>query len=306
LDRKEREKTGKKAVSVAISGNIILTILNFIVGTLSGSVALVAESSHTLSDVLTSIITAIGFRIGMIPPDSDHPFGHGRAEPLTGLVIVVFLLIIAFEILSEVYRKLTAGGVLNPPDMTAALMAIVGIGANLAMTTYMMRAGNKINSSAIVADAQHQKVDIFSCSAILIGVIGSRLGIPVLDPIVAIFISIMVLKTAFDIGKKNINSLMGTLPSKEILVDIKTAALSVEGVFGIHKVRINYMGPYASLDLHVEVMDNLTLKEAHEIAHNVEKKIIESFEVITMVTVHVCPKGESFCVESLNEPILKK
>ena len=303
MDRKEREKTGKRAVSVAISGNIILTILNFVVGTLSGSVALVAESSHTLSDVLTSTITAIGFRIGMIPPDSNHPFGHGRAEPLTGLVIVVFLLIVAFEILSEVYRKLVIGGVLAPPDMSAAAMAVIGIGANLAMTIYMMRAGKKINSPAIIADAQHQKVDIFSCSAILIGVIGSRLGMPVLDPIVAIFISIMVLKTAFDIGRKNINNLMGTLPSKEILVDIKKAALSVEGVFGIHKVRINYMGPYASLDLHIEVMDDLTLKEAHKIAHNVEKKIIESVDVVTMVNIHVCPKGESFCVESLNKPI---
>ncbi len=300
MDAQTRKKIGKKAVSVAISGNILLTVLNFVVGTLSGSVALVAEASHTLSDVLTSIITSVGFRIGMMPPDTEHPYGHGRAEPLAGLVIVVFLCIVAFEILSEVYRKLFAGGTLNPPDITAAFMALVGIGANLAMTTYMMRAGKKIKSPAIVADAQHQKVDIFSCSAILIGVIGSRLGIPVLDPIVAIFISLIVLKTAFDIGRENVNNIMGTVPSHDVLVDIKRAALSVEGVLGVHDVKINYVGPYASLDLHVEVTDDLTLKEAHKIAHDVEKKVIEGVEVVTMVNVHVCPKGDGFCVESVN------
>ena len=300
MDSQTRKKIGRKAVYVAISGNIVLTVLNFVVGTLSGSVALVAESSHTLSDVLTSIITSVGFRIGMMPPDSKHPYGHGRAEPLAGLVIVVFLCIVAFEILSEVYRKLLAGGSLNPPDITAAVMALVGIGANLAMTTYMMRAGKKIKSPAIVADAQHQKVDIFSCAAILIGVIGSRLGIPVLDPIVAIFISLIVLKTAFDIGRENVNNIMGTVPSHDVLIDIKKAALSVEGVLGVHDVKINYIGPYASLDLHVEVTDDLTLKEAHKIAHDVEKKVIEGVEVVTMVNVHVCPKGDGFCVESVN------
>ncbi len=300
MDAQTRKKIGKKAVSVAISGNILLTVLNFVVGTLSGSVALVAEASHTLSDVLTSIITSVGFRIGMMPPDTEHPYGHGRAEPLAGLVIVVFLCIVAFEILSEVYRKLFAGGTLNPPDITAAFMALVGIGANLAMTTYMMRAGKKIKSPAIVADAQHQKVDIFSCSAILIGVIGSRLGIPVLDPIVAIFISLIVLKTAFDIGHENVNNIMGTVPSHDVLVDIKRAALSVEGVLGVHDVKINYVGPYASLDLHVEVTDDLTLKEAHKISHDVEKNVIEGVEVVTMVNVHVCPKGDGFCVESVN------
>ena len=122
MDVEERKRIGKRAVSVAISGNILLTVLNFVVGILSGSMALVAESAHTFSDVLTSIITSIGFKIGLKPPDSKHPYGHGRAEPLAGLIIVLFLGIIAYEILSEVYRKLVLGAALNPPEMTAAVM----------------------------------------------------------------------------------------------------------------------------------------------------------------------------------------
>lgn len=292
MDIEDRKKLGQKAVSVAIIGNVALTIFNFIVGILSGSTALIAEAAHTFSDILTSTITFIGFRISLKPPDKLHPYGHGRAEPLVGLVIVVFLGIIAFEIFSEVYRKIFLGGPLTPPETIAAGMAIIGVIVNFLMTTYIMRTGKKINSPAIIADAQHQKVDIFSSAAIFAGVIGSKLGYPILDPIVAIFIALMVLKTAFDVGKENINNILGTVPSKEILDNIRECSLSVEGVLGIHNVRINYLGPYASVELHVTVAEDLSLKEAHEIAHNVEEKIVEDIDVVSMVTVHVCPEGD--------------
>src|SRR5512137_2906812 len=95
----EREKAGTKASFVAIFGNIFLTIFNFTVGILSGSTALVAEGAHTLSDVLTSIIAFVGFKIGMRPADEEHHYGHGRAEPIVGLIIVVFLGVVAYEIL---------------------------------------------------------------------------------------------------------------------------------------------------------------------------------------------------------------
>lgn len=284
---------------VAIFGNIGLTIFNLVVGLLSGSTALVAEAAHTFSDILTSTITFIGFRISLKPPDRLHPYGHGRAEPLVGLVIVVFLGIIAFEIVSEVYKKIFLGGPITPPETIAAVMALVGVVVNFVMTKYIMKTGKKINSPAIVADAQHQKVDIFSSAAIFVGVIGAQLGYPILDPIVAVFIAVMVLKTAFDVGRENINNILGTVPSKEIMDNINECALSVNGVLGIHNVRINYLGPYASVELHVTVAEDLSLKKAHKIAHNVEGKIVEDIEVVSMVTVHVCPEGDDdeFCLE---------
>lgn len=298
MDVEERKKLGRRAVFVAIIGNVGLTIFNFIVGILSGSTALIAEAAHTFSDILTSTITFVGFRISLKPPDRQHPYGHGRAEPLVGLVIVVFLAIIAFEILSTVYNKIFLGGPLTSPDPIAAVMALIGVVVNITMTRYIMKTGKKINSPAIIADAQHQKVDIFSSAAIFVGVIGSKIGFPILDPVVAIFIAIMVLKTAFDVGWANINNILGTVPSKEILVDIKTATLSVKGTYGIHNVRINYLGPYASVELHVRVAEDLSLKEAHDIAHNVEKKIVEEVDIVSMVTVHVCPDDDDeFCLD---------
>src|ERR1700690_1045264 len=105
VDGEVRNKIGQKAVTVSVTGKIILTILNFIIGTLSGSTALVAESAHTFSDIFTSAIAFIGFKIGLKPADKDHPYGHGKAEPLAGLLIVIFLVVISYEIFLEVDRK---------------------------------------------------------------------------------------------------------------------------------------------------------------------------------------------------------
>ena len=198
-------KIGQRAVIFSVSGKMTLTILNFIVGIISGSTALIAESAHTFSDILTSTIAFIGFKIGLKPADKEHPYGHGKAEPLAGLLIVIFLIIIAYEIFSEVYQKLTLGAALTPPGIIAAVMALVGVGVNYAMTSYSMKIGKKINSPAIIADANHQKVDIFACIAIFIGIIGSRMGMPILDPLVGGFVGVLILKTAFDVACENID-----------------------------------------------------------------------------------------------------
>jgi cation diffusion facilitator family transporter len=298
LDAIERERRGRKAIIVSISGNLALVIFNFIVGTLSGSTALIAESAHTFSDIFTSIIAFIGFKIGLKPADIEHPYGYGRAESLAGLLTVIFLLIISYELLLEVYSKFLLGGALTPPDWTAAIMALVGVAVNFTMTNYMTKIGNKINSPAIIADSKHQRVDILTCIVIFIGVIGSQLGLPILDPLVALLIVVLILKTAFDITKDNVNNILGKVPSEDILNHIKVAALSVFGVSGIHDIKINYIGPYASVDLHIEVDPNLSLVEAHKISTHVEKIIIDQVDIVTIVNVHVCITGrKGICLD---------
>jgi cation diffusion facilitator family transporter len=292
LDENEREKRGRNAIIVGISGNAILAIFNFIIGTFSGSTALVAESAHTFADILDSSIAFIGFKIGLKPPDTEHPYGYGRAESLTGLISVIFLVIIAYELLLNIYGKLLIGAALTPPNLTAALMALVGIIVNYTMTTYMTRVGREINSPAITSDAKHQRVDIFTCIAVFVGVIGSHFGIPILDPLVALIIVVLVLKTAFEVARDNINNIIGKIPSDHLLQNIEAAALSVEGVSGTHSIKINYLGPYATVDIHIEVKPNLNVVEAHKISIQVENKIIDHVEIVTNVNVHVCITGE--------------
>jgi cation diffusion facilitator family transporter len=289
VEREIRDKIGQRAVIFSVSGKITLTVFNFVIGTLSGSTALVAESAHTFSDIFTSAIAFIGFKIGLRPADKDHPYGHGKAEPLAGLLIVVFLVVISYEIFLEVFQKLTLGADLTPPGAIATLMALIGIGANFALTSYSMRIGKKINSPAIIADAKHQRVDIFACAAVFVGIVGARMGFPILDPLVGGFVGFLILKTAFDVALENIDHIMGKVPSDGLIRDIRSAAFMVDGIYGVHDIKVNDMGPYLTAELHVEVKGDLIIKDAHKLAHTVEKTIIKKVNNVTTVIVHVCP-----------------
>ncbi|WP_458404797.1 cation diffusion facilitator family transporter [Methanobrevibacter sp.] len=286
-----RSKGGLKAAKVAIIANCILTILNIAVGILSGSYALISEGAHTLSDVATSIIAYAGFKIGQKPADDDHPIGHGRAEAISGLLIVVFLAIVSYEIITGAFDKLLNPSLITIPDTNAAIMAVVGIIVNLRISEYIINIGKEINSPAIVADGKHQKTDIFSSIAVLVGVIVSNMGYPILDPIVALLIGLLIIKTAYEIAKENIDNIMGKIPSEELINKIAEIANEAANTNTAHDIKIDYLGSYALVSLHVELDGNMTLTESHEIAHKVQESIVEEIPLVKSCIVHTCPIG---------------
>ena len=299
-----KHKEGRKAVYVAIAGNLFLTIFNITVGLLSGSFALVTEGAHTLTDVATSIIAFAGFEIGMKPADPEHPLGHGRAEAISGLVIVIFLCLVSFEIMQQAINKLFFGDAITTPTMLAAAMAVIGIIVNLLMSQKIINIGTKINSPAIVADGHHQRTDLFNSLAILIGVIVANLGYPIIDPIVGLAIGVIIFITACKVGRDNINNIMGKVPSDELIQEIHDAAESVPGVYGVHDIRVNYLGAYATATLHVSLDPDLSLNEAHKIAHLVQDKVDNDVEIIEGVTCHTCPLGLEYDHDQpIDEPI---
>lgn len=270
-----RGKAGKKAATVAITSNCILTVLNIFVGLMSGSYALVSEGAHTLSDVATSVIAYIGFRIGQRPADKEHPIGHGRAEAISGLIIVLFLGMVAYEIITGAFDKLIHPELVTIPDTFAALMAVFGIFVNYSISEYIIGIGKEIKSPAIVADGKHQKTDIFSSLAILIGVIISNIGYPILDPIIGLIIGILILKTAYEIGKENIDNIMGKVPSQDLENRVRRIANKTPKAQGAHNIKVDYLGSYATVYLHIKLDGNMTLNESHEIVHNVENNILK-------------------------------
>lgn len=286
-----RDKNGKKAAKVAIISNCLLTVLNIAVGLISGSYALISEGAHTLSDVATSIIAYIGFRIGQKPADLEHPIGHGRAEAISGLIIVLFLAIVGYEIIKTAIVKLLNPSLLTAPDIYAALMAVFGIIVNYAISTYIIKIGNEINSPAIVADGQHQRTDIYSSIAILIGVVVANCGYPILDPIVGLIIGVLILRTAYQIGKENIDNIMGKIPSTKLNKKIERVANNTAGATDAHNIKINYLGSYATVTLHIKLDGNMTLDEAHEITHLVEQNITKKIPIVKSASVHACPIG---------------
>lgn len=291
MEREERDKLGKRAVYVGIVGNIFLTVFNIVVGIFSGSYALISEGAHTISDITTSIIAYIGFKIGSKPADEEHPLGHGRAEAISGLIIVVFLALIAYEIVKGAFDRLFFGAALTIPDPLAVVMAFIGVVTNYIMSQYIIKLGKRANSPAIIADGKHQRVDILSSLAILIGVLISQYGYPQLDSIIALMIGLLIVKTAFEVARENLDAIMGKVPSEDLVDDIIKVSNSVSQVCGTHDVRVNYFGSYATVTLHIELQPNMSLEESHKIVHLVQKKIVDEIGVVQGVTAHACPLG---------------
>ena len=289
-----RNKEGNKASAIAIIANCILTVLNITVGLMSGSYALVSEGAHTLSDVATSVIAFIGFKIGQKPADSDHPIGHGRAEAISGLVIVLFLAMVAYEIITGAIHKIMNPATITVPGTLAALMAVFGIFINLSISEYIIRIGKKIKSPAIVADGKHQRTDVFSSIAILVGVIVSNIGFPILDPIIGLVIGVIIIITAFRIGRENIDNIMGKSPSDELEKKIKRVVNKTPHAQSAHNIRVDYYGAYATAYLHIELDGKMTLEESHSIVHEVEDNILKNIPEVQYVMIHACPIGINY------------
>ena len=286
-----RSEGGKKAAKIAIIANCILTILNIAVGIISGSYALVSEGAHTLSDVATSIIAYAGFVVGQKPADEGHPIGHGRAEAISGLVIVVFLAVISYEIITGAIDKILNPSLITIPDTYAAIMAAVGILVNLKISDYIINIGKQINSPAIIADGKHQKTDIFSSVAILVGVVVSNMGFPILDPIIGLVIGLLIIKTGYEIAKENIDNIMGKVPSEDLVKKVEYIANKSAKTNTAHDVKIDYLGSYAIVTLHIELDGNMRLNESHKIAHKVQENIVKEVPIIKSAVVHTCPIG---------------
>ena len=291
MGREDRDKLGKRAVFVAIAGNLFLTIFNVAVGIMAGSYALISEGAHTLTDITTSIIAYIGFKIGSKPADEEHPLGHGRAEAIAGLLIVIFLAIVAYEIITGAIERLFFGGTPAIPDPLAVVMAIIGVITHFSLSQYIINLGERANSPAIIADGKHQRVDIFASLAILFGILIAQYGYPQLDPFIGFVIGLLILKTAFDVARENLDNIMGKVPSPELVDRIVEVSNSVEKVCGTHDVRVNYLGSYATVTLHIELPPEMSLDESHKVVHLVQNKIIDEIDVIHGVTAHACPFG---------------
>lgn len=289
-----RQKGGKKAAIVAIGANCFLTVLNVSIGLMCGSYALVSEGAHTLSDIITSVIAYIGFYIGQKPADMEHPKGHGRAEAISGLLIVVFLVLVGWEILQGSVERILNPSLITIPETPVAIMAVFGIIINLSVSSYIIDIGKQIKSPAIVADGKHQRTDIFSSIAILVGVIVSNAGYPILDPIIAMAISFLIFKTAYGIGKENIDNIMGKVPSEEFIIRIKEVAESIAGVENAHDIKVDYLGSYATVSLHIQLDGDMTLYDSHNYVHIVQDKILEEIPEIKYVMVHACPIGLTY------------
>jgi cation diffusion facilitator family transporter len=284
----DRYRKARISIFVGIFGNFFLGLFKIIVGILGESTAIIVDGVHSVSDLLTSIVVWIGLRVGKKPPDKYHPYGHGDAEPIAGLIVAIILGILGFEFARHSLEEILSGIIYKPVPfvMIAVLVSLV---AKYWMFDFVVKIGRKLDSPALISDAYHHKSDFFTSLVVLVGVAGAMFGLRILDPLVGILISLWIIKIGFDVGRKNIRHLMGEIPSEKILKQIKEIASNVGGVKGVHNIKVHYVGPNATVSIHIEVDKNLKISETHDIATKVEKGIKNRIDSVSMVIVHPEP-----------------
>lgn len=282
-----RGALGEKAALVGVFGNVFLSALKFFVGVAAGSTAVIADALHSFSDILVSAATWLGIRISGRPADEKHPYGHGDVESIVGLLISIVLAIAGFEYAKHSLEVLSAAPA--APKAMAIYVTIFAIVYKEAMSRYTLGIAAKINSPALKADALHHRSDVYTSIVVVAGVVGAMLGYPILDPLVGIFVSLIIIKVGYNVGRENILQLMGTVPGPELSRRIEATVSEIKEVKLIHRIRIHGVGAYYTVNLHVCVDEELPLRKAHEVAHRVQRLILESFPEISSALVHIEP-----------------
>lgn len=284
---------GRIASLLNLAGNFVVAGVQIGIGILFQSHALIADGLHNAGDVLHTLIAWIGFRIAEKPADEDHPYGHGNAESVAGILIGLILLgtgIAAFwhgldSVIDENY---------SAPVWPALLAALLCAGIKEALSRNSFRVGERLNSPTLIAVAQDQRADALSAIGSVLGISGAMLGFPILDPVAAMGIGAYVVYfNALPVLRANLDVLMDAAPRTDLADRIRARYASDKEVVSVDSVRIHPLGPYYEIDLEITVDGNLSVREGHEIAHRVRDEIVGTERHVREVKVHVNPSPDS-------------
>lgn len=287
LSTEKGSKYGIRLGWISIIGNIILFVLKYIAGIMSGSVALIADAWHTLTDSLSSIILIIGIRVSRKPPDEEHPFGHGRAEWISSLLIGIFMLAVGLSFMQE-----SIGRLKNHQDFEYGLMAwiatIVSILVKEGMAQLSFRGARVTGLLSLKADGWHHRTDSLSSVLILIGLIFAD-KFWWIDGVLGIAVSLFIFAAAYGILKENISHMIGRKPDKETIDKIyKIVRDNCTKDVNIHDIRIHYYGQYIEMTAHIKLPGHLSLNSAHAIANQIEELILRDMNI--HATIHTEPQ----------------
>lgn len=295
----EREKEIYKVTLIGSAVNAVLIVLKFIAGFVGRSSAMVADAVHSLSDFISDVIVLIFVKIAGKPKDKGHDYGHGKYETLATVIIGILLIIAGIGLMingiEAVIRSLN-GEELERPTMLALIVAIVSILSKEWLYRYTIKAGKKLDSQAVVANAWHHRSDAVSSLGTLIGISGAMfLGDRwrILDPIAAIVVSILIIKSGYDIVKPCISELLEASLPEDKEKEIENLVLGVPGIKFVHNLRTRRIGNDIAVDLHAKMDGGLTLSEAHEKASAAEKAIRHVFGKNTIINIHMEPSSDS-------------
>ena len=286
---KNNEKIAIKVSIISIILNCLLTLIKFISGVISKSSAMISDSVHSLSDVLSTFVVIIGVKISNKKADSDHPYGHERIECVSAIILSGMLFVVGALIGINGIKNVTNSSNLVMPGVLALIASIISIISKEAMYQYTIRVSKKINSAALKADAWHHRSDALSSIGSFIGILGSRLGFKIFDPLASVIISLCIIKVSIDIFKDAIDKMVDKSCDKEVIDKVISVIEKNESVKNIDDIKTRQFGNKAYVDVEISVDENLLLKDAHNIAEEIHDSVENEINIVKHCMVHVNP-----------------
>lgn len=282
-----RQKYGTLCSLLSIGCNAVMVVFKLVFGILTQSIAIQADGFNNLSDMGSNLATLFGFKLAGKHPDADHPYGHGRYEYITGLVISFLILLVAFSSLKESIIK-----IIRPEAIyfkwSAVVVLLVSIGIKFWMALFNKKAGQLIQSTSLMAASQDSFNDVLTTLATLISLCLSLITTLPVDGVMGLFVSLFVLKSGIDIFKDTVNPLLGQAPDKQLVEDIRAFVLSHPHVLGIHDFMMHDYGPGRRyMTLHVEVDSRENIMEIHDEVDQIERDMLSKYDILT--TIHMDP-----------------
>jgi cation diffusion facilitator family transporter len=285
----EATDAGRRALLVSLVGLTLTAVVQGIVVVLSGSIALLGDTLHNVADALTAVPLLIAFRLGRRPPNSRYTYGYGRAEDLGGLFVIVM---IALSSALAGYEAVTR--LVHPHTVTdlwaVAGAALVGCAGNEIVARYRIRVGRSIGSAALVADGLHARTDGFTSLAVLVGAGGVALGWRDADPIVGLVITVAILGVLRS-ALRQVGARLMDAVDPELVARARAAVSTVEGVIDVADLRIRWIGHTLHAEVDITVPPDISLVEAHGIAHHAETHLLREVRRLTAATIHTSPAG---------------
>lgn len=291
-EEKIEQKIAYRVSKVSIIVNILLSILKFVAGIFANSGAMISDAVHSLSDVLSTFVVILGIHISGKESDSKHQYGHEKLECVVAIVLAIILAITGIGIGYSGYEKIKMGlngGELQVPGALALIAAIISIGIKEWMYWYTRNNAKKINSSSLMADAWHHRSDAMSSIGSFIGIGGAMIGFKILDPIAALIIAIIILKVAYDISKDSFQKMVDVSCDETVILEIQKLIEKENEILRIDSLKTRIFGSKFYVDLEIALDENLSLKDAHEIAERIHNKVENSFPNAKHCMVHVNP-----------------
>ncbi|MCX8007774.1 MAG: cation diffusion facilitator family transporter [Coriobacteriia bacterium] len=270
--------------------NLAVAVAKLLYGVATSSLAMTADGFHSLFDGTSNVIGLVGISIAARPADRGHPYGHAKYETYASAGIGILLVTAAWRVGVESVKRLVAGG--GAPQVNAGSFAVmlVTLAVNIAVSTWERRAGKRLKSDLLVADASHTGSDVLVSLGVIGGLIAVRAGYPLADPLLGIVVCAFIARAALRVFR----SVDETLADRARLDPkaVEAVALSVPGVLGCHDVRTRGTASHVAVDLHVQVDPRSTITDGHEIAESVERALCDHFQEVSDVIAHVEPLDE--------------